>query len=78
MPDNITGVMTSKAVFYAMEQAAMERYAAHKDAKGWSSFQPSAMKSPSPAHFGRFAQYSPEASYQSIAPVARDRSQAGQ
>ncbi len=31
MPDNITGIMTSKAVFYAMELAAMERYASFKD-----------------------------------------------
>ena len=31
MPDNITGIMTSKAVFYAMEPSHLERYASFKD-----------------------------------------------
>ncbi len=31
MPDNITGIMTSKAVFYAMDPAYLERYAGFKD-----------------------------------------------
>lgn len=31
MPDNITGIITSKAVFYAMEPSALERYASFKD-----------------------------------------------
>lgn len=31
MPDNITGIVTSKAVFYAMDPATLERYASFKD-----------------------------------------------